>query len=121
MAYCYGSDLAQGQYILIDFMCVAFERSSCLPDRFFAPVMFFIVKSRAVRRLKGNPPASNVFGPTTLSSILGSLVVVITTWYLLLWGVEKQRWYARHKGEPSAEKPDSKVFTSSLYELFLFA
>jgi len=92
------------QYILIDFV-------------FFAPVMFFIVKSRAVRRLKGNPPASNVFGPTTLTSILGSISIVLTTWYLLFWGVEKQWWYKRHKGEGGAtENPDPKnLETTALY------
>jgi len=61
-AYYFNSDMANWQYILIDYL-------------FFFPAAFFTVKSNARSSLRHISPTDKVFGWTTLSSIIGQCTI----------------------------------------------
>jgi len=81
VSYHFGADLSQLEYIVCDFL-------------FFFPIVFFMVKSKAADRLRGNPPTFKIFGPTSLWSLLAPLALLWFVNGLAIFLLKRQPWFS---------------------------
>jgi len=79
-AFSFHADFSQAMYVFEDFLV-------------YIPMSFFMVKSRASKKLKGVPPTSRVFGPSTLGSLFGQLAITCLVSFGALVLLHRQSWY----------------------------
>jgi len=80
IAFNFGADLSQGEYLITDFLF------------YFLPV-FFVVRTKPADLLQGNPPTSKIFGPTTMFSFLSMVAVSWIVQGVSIALLKQQDWF----------------------------
>jgi len=84
VAYHYGGDLSEMEYVFLDF-------------GFFFPTAWMMVITKSAPYLKGNPPTSKIFGPTTLFSYFGLQILAWLAILTVMIFLNKQGWYIQNE------------------------
>jgi len=82
-SFVFGADLSQGEYIVQDIFTY-FVSTMC------------IMYTRPSNILRGNPPTGKIFGPKTIASILGPLVITWAAVGIMLNLLLKEPWFVPH-------------------------
>jgi len=106
-SYFYGADLSQGEYIVQDIFT------------YFASTMC-IVYTLPSTRLRGNPPTGRIFGPKSLASMLGPLIISWVSLTVAIVYLKQEPWFSPHPIGFIAKYDLPETTTFWIVSLFFF-